>query len=76
MQTNLETDGNISRGLHGSCMPQPGCRVRYFFQSHRSRARATYDRGGCLSLVCTRYSLLNDEIFEHSTLDRQNHALF
>ena len=38
--------------------------------------RATYDRGGSLSLLCTRYSLMNDEVSEHSTLDCQNHALF
>ena len=61
MQTSFETEGNISRGLHGSCMPQPAGRVRYFFQFDRLRARATYGRGGSLSLVCTRCWFTKDE---------------
>ena len=39
---------------------------------------ACYVRSGLLfvALVCTRYSLTNDEVSEHSTLNRQNHVLF
>ena len=50
MQSNYE--GNIYRGLHGSCIPQPAGRVRYFFQFHGlERVLRTMEVAVCRSSV-------------------------